>query len=951
MKKILSTILLISVLAPSISSATGVPVVDVANTTQSTLQVVKDYGLDTLATTLAQTISSKVANKIFNKANGGASGDSSEKSVIQNFTDYFGNLSNQQIDKFVTDIGISNNPFAGDIAKGLITSTQKTARGQGALEAFNLDRVVGTNWKEFATDASVGGWDGILALSNPANTNIGANILAQEDLARKIEQAKELEKIKLTTPGTRPQGKCTMDFRKYKSDINRIKKNKATISDNNNSLIEAQNAINNALSEDGAIEAYLAENPDIQNLDQLESSINNETGITGLQNENKDLTIASANTGIALGEEYGTCLQEMISNPVGLVTSTIDGALKQASDRLTQGDELGELIGGVLTTMLSTFIKSGVTALQAEFRSNRDSVGGPEQLIGTNGQTIPWTNAPQTIVELDQEFPIAMVATEKEVADLRSYIQKVTETTSDGTYASLVTSLDQCIPGPDYGYKNRLKTYISKQTSRLEKRKNKGKDSKKVAKNNALENIDASLDAAKVYTDTVMNNAFSNIPGSGIMLAQVATIDDVANRYQDAKSELTKKQITLNLLYSMESSLQTSIQSIKQFLPGIPALVPFTESSWDKMTSAQKSAALLWAKKIHKLPETTPFSASEWNTLSTVQKTSLVTWAKQATGKTKPDNVTERDFVLAAVFTVVEKTPVDNADLIKKEFVVDTTWSVWTNPEQYMEKAWVIPGNSTTSTPGSTNTPDFAKIYLTTKNKIRADYQGIQNDVSLPYTAQRIATSLRQLESIIDETRRMRNDCQTMRSIIAQTTTIDRNSPEAHNQMKQVLLANKTRFTSQKIKEEIETGNSILLKSPVTSTTSFSDIYGPVSMITCENNICYNKDIELLSASFGDGDNESTLLTGVKNNYNTYQSQPVKNIWELIEKKPTTGGPDTAFCGFNKFLKGYPTMGDYLPNSILDGGKPIECSDEWIKIGPAEFRNIIFGSDEIDLLN
>jgi hypothetical protein len=121
----------------------------------------------------------------------------------------------------------------------------------------------------------------------------------------------------------------------------------------------------------------------------------------------------------------------MINNPVGLVTEGINTALDQATDRLVQGDELGELIGGVFMSMLSTFIKSGLTSLQADFQSNR-GVGGPEQLVATNGQTIPWTQAPQTIIDLKEEFPSALSDTEKEVENLREYITKITETTDSG---------------------------------------------------------------------------------------------------------------------------------------------------------------------------------------------------------------------------------------------------------------------------------------------------------------------------------------------------------------------------------------------------------------------------------------------------------------------------------------------------------------------------------------
>ncbi len=924
-QKIISVCLLATFLLPNIIFAA--PVSDVANTAQSTISavsetlgVIKEYGLDTLAVTLAQTISSKLANKIFNKANGGASGDSSEKSFITNFSDYFSNLSNQQVDKFVTELGISNNPYAPDIVKGLITSTQNLARDQSPLEAFNLDRVVGADWKEFATDASVGGWDGILALSNPANTNIGANILAQEEIARKIEQAKELEQIKLTSPGTRPQGKCSLDFKQYKEDINKIKQNRSNLGPDGKPI-----------TNDRATPSNPRAIPSTTNLGPDGKPVaDDQNTLTPLQE--------NVATSLSLAEDYGGCLQEMINNPVGLVTSGIDSALDQASDRLTQGDELGELIGGVLTTMLSTFIKSGLTALQADFQSNR-GVGGPEQLVATNGQTIPWTQAPQTIIDLKEEFPGALSDTEKEVENLREYITKITETTESGkTYASMITQLDQCIPGPDHGYKKRLSAYVSKQTKRLEKRKDKGKNAKTVAKNNALENIDASLDAAKLYTDLFMNNDVYNIPGAGIMISQVKTIDILADRYQNAKSELTNKQITLNLLYSLESALQTNLKSIKQFIPGLPEKLVFTNTTWNNLSATEKNTLVIWSKTIANVPKEAPLTIENWNALSAAQKNTMINWAKERNNTEKPASVSDRDFVISITLNQLGISPNSASDVMYQQLVIQTTWNVWETPASYAT-AW-------------DESSDVARNYLTQKNKIRSDYQGVQNDISSPYTSQKAETNLRQLESIIDETENMLNDCKTIRDVVLRNkpATITGNS---HEQIKQILLTNKNRFKSQKIIDQIDNGNNILAKNPVTETNSFDDEYGKSSIITCENGSCYNMDINLLHPEFGyqkkdnDEPSEEELPDSAQKKLNGYQSQPAKNIWELVEKGGTNGSGDTAFCGFNEFLKIYSTgFGLYVwtPNPTLDGGKPIECSPEWYRIGPTEFRNILFKS-------
>ena len=213
LKKIATTILLsisFQAVLPAAVYATGWPTVDALNgsvntstsvgthitSSQQILKTLKDYGLDTIAYTLAQKLGAKMANKLVNKANGGASGDSSQQSFITNFSDYFSDSDMQKIDKFVTDLSVSNNPFAGNLAKTIIKGAQGLSEGKSPLESFNLDKVVGADWKNFSTDATAGGWDGIFALSNVVNTNVGAELIGTRELEQAKATAAEIEKLK-----------------------------------------------------------------------------------------------------------------------------------------------------------------------------------------------------------------------------------------------------------------------------------------------------------------------------------------------------------------------------------------------------------------------------------------------------------------------------------------------------------------------------------------------------------------------------------------------------------------------------------------------------------------------------------------------------------------------------------------------------------------------------------
>lgn len=925
------------------------------------MQHLKEYGLDGVMYSLAQLAGTKLSNKILNKANGGASGDSSQQSLISNFSDYFSDLNNQQVDKFVTDLGISKNPYASDIAKSLIQSTQNIAKGQDPLSAFNLDKVVGTNWKEFANDASVGGWDGILALSNPANTTIGARILAQEDLARKIEDAKELEKIKLTTPGTRPQGKCTMDFKKYKNNINNIKNNRESIND----LNAATSAPVSVPTPDQIAEEE----------DSGETDFNPEDIKSGLQADN-------INTGIALGEEYGACLEEMINNPIAFVNTTISGALDQAKESLKGTDELTEFIGNMLISLMGSFLQNGLSSLAADFNQSRAPIGGPEQLVSTNGQSIPWTQAPTTVVDLEADLQNSIDMTKKEISLNDQYMKKIRETDpQSGSYVAVLSQLDQCLPGPDYGYQKRLDAYFSKATKRYRKRSEKGNDDKQTRKKNGLENLDSSIEEARQYMDIAINDPGRNIPGSEAMVAQLQNIKKIHDQYQSVRENRSSKQTALGLLGTAQSSLNPSIQllaplfDIRQVVPAgantsgtttspvpeLPSFVPFVRSDWESLSAAKKSALITWAKQLQKIPTDIPITSDGWNTLSATKKTSAVAWATDLFGK-KPANTTDKDFVLSAIRSLMNITPdiatklargTDEVseETIHRDFVIRTVWSVWTYPENYI-----------TSWDASS---DVAKQFLEMKNKARAVYSSVQNDLAIAYSVSEAQKNLDQITFAVDGAKKLLHDCNLLK-IIVQNNDALKTDPERHDKLKTILISRLGQFQSDDVRTDIQGGGSILARPAFNTYADYGSTYQlpcrlgetPPSGNTALSagttlEFCY-LDIDLVPGNYGIDDSVEPMMEPIRKVYNKLQVQPALDIWDLF----TQASQSNAFCGFTYFMKEYGGDENFTPNPILDGGKPILCGtnniapggivipDTWYGGDATTIRNIIYKTDE-----
>jgi hypothetical protein len=338
------------------------------------------------------------------------------------------------------------------------------ANGQSALSAFDLDKVVGADYKSFANDAKVGGWDGFLALSNPANTNIGSALLAKQEVAEKIAKAKELEQIKLQSPGIKPQGKCNKSFSDYKADVSKqkaridsIKKNKEQIA----SITKTQNDISNQAAaqgnqaQGGNSNNNINNNPDILGdvVPVLPDAPEDTSGdLSQIKKDlKKDQVALGGDIVKGLIEDYGGCLEEFINNPVGTSTSMLTSALDAGAKQLSASDEIGEMIAGMVLGLVNSFIKGGLTALNADFKPSKSSVGGPESLVGANGQNINWTSTPYTIVDLQEEFPSAMSSTRYELGLLRQYSNLVAKDDNSGTdFADKIVALDTCIPGPDF---------------------------------------------------------------------------------------------------------------------------------------------------------------------------------------------------------------------------------------------------------------------------------------------------------------------------------------------------------------------------------------------------------------------------------------------------------------------------------------------------------------------
>ena len=230
-KRLKKICVLLAVLAITIgvplrsAKAAGLPVIDIVqkilsgselgtqivNTANSTMQVLKTFGLDQLAYTTAQAISKKLVTKILNQVNGGASGNQNSL-FIKNFGAYFNNLGTQQVSAYTKVLNASGNPFAKSISQGIsnqvaaLSNPNDTSQG---LNSFSLSKVLpsGVTWQTASTNIGAAGnqgWDFYSQLALPQNTPLGSAMIAQDQLAKNITSSQNNAKTQLTSSGFTP---------------------------------------------------------------------------------------------------------------------------------------------------------------------------------------------------------------------------------------------------------------------------------------------------------------------------------------------------------------------------------------------------------------------------------------------------------------------------------------------------------------------------------------------------------------------------------------------------------------------------------------------------------------------------------------------------------------------------------------------------------------------------
>lgn len=548
------------------------------DTANSTLNMVKEYVLDGLAYSIAQKLSQKLVAKVLNKVNGGAS-QNQTPNFVTNFGQYFSDISGKQISEYTTNLYGSSNPFAKSISVGLVNST--SGYGKTGLSGFSLDKVLpsGVKWQDAAKNISTAGnkgWDFYNELSKPENTPSGSALIAQDQLAKKIQAAQDIARTELNSAGFKPQKAKATIFDNYSTDsgvyYDKLKKGITDAVDRNQAAAEAkaQNDYTPQDTSSGQSGQTIAINPSSSNFDW-----NSGGGSTSLTADYSSV----AN------------LNKPVQAPQTNVANQVNNSSEEAKKRLQDADSFFKLVFSTLTQLVSGLIESGISKLTSDAGSGAQKTYGSSSdarkiSTGVNGKRGSWLAGPEQILDFRNEVENSINLTDldleynEKTLDLIKAPVNGTIKDSNGTeYGEALQKLEECIPGPDTGWDVRLQKYVADQTkktaSRAAEEKEKGRKNTE-----ALNTLESQGGIAIQQEEDILQNPFFNMPNASAMQEVATAYYKNTQKFQSLFTKiLEKKRISITL-----DSVAAQARAID------PSLILFNDQ-WDGLSQAQKDSA------------------------------------------------------------------------------------------------------------------------------------------------------------------------------------------------------------------------------------------------------------------------------------------------------------------------------------------------------------------------
>ncbi len=572
-------------------------------TTQSQAKSKKDWAVylyKTVLQSIAVTLLNKITEATVNWINTGFQGN---PQYVQNPEQFFKNTGETYLKNIVDSIGYSSRfPYGRSIARALIMNYVDENKSIEDKLGFTLDQVVGSDWRNFQVDFSVGGWNAYNTyIGDQGNNPFDFFFGALEEAHNQMTNAqKKLDQELAQGRGFLNQKICVAERKGPAYDMNvevGADPNNATVNSGTQADSQSINISGSGYDwTSGVGSGYSA--PGNDHIETLGQGNGSGSGSSGSNNSGNGTgtygtNYANNSNGAAPGSGTGECLRYKTVSPGAVVEQQLNRALE--STKFGQSEfaaALGNSISNIVNALSNLLVTEGVSALGSATQGtglnvSQNGISWSYDGLSLTGQQSDLTNTnttdtttpnniwetPETTIDLyellvtgpvlsthmvtdangvvsfqpDQYGDTVVTIAEKELAAYQAALALV-----DSVPQKLL-DLDQCLPGPDKNWETRLTTKFDDVRSQLGSTLTAAGVSNTYSQSlvNYLDTIEQSM-ASLIQTQV---NTY-NIPGYAVMSTQLSPnlgMDEKKVVYQAKIADLTG---IVNQLHSLASQVQ-----------------------------------------------------------------------------------------------------------------------------------------------------------------------------------------------------------------------------------------------------------------------------------------------------------------------------------------------------------------------------------------------------------
>jgi hypothetical protein len=601
-QKIISSLLVILILItpfflvkPKTTESSGIPVVDILGNIWDGLKSAL-ISIGSTSQVTDTTISIKnVAAEIFRQAlmavarkalqeitkstvNWINSGFHGNPLYIENASSFFEDIAKSEVKNLVDMFGYDSlkYPFGKDFALNTINTYKNQLENNAS---YSLSRVVNdpTLLKNYQNNFNVGGWDVFLINTQyPQNNYLGFQMVATEELARRVQGTAQTAAQKVQT--TLQQGMGFLAPQTCPSNPSY-----------NNGTNEFQKPSFN-ISEYNKTHPYKCNDEFPDDDDGWETC-------DAVWKDN--LAVAKREWG-----DSNTCPGGLVSTTPGyVVANQITTAMGSQFRQSELGAALGNSLSTVFDALLNKFIGDGLKSLASEKNTrpvtddwsyNGLTLGSP----GEGGSNYSWDSGPDEEVDLiafkKQLHGKTIIKTKNPTTGEEEITEEIGNTTVPGdttrTYVpgdianteteiifleimpkiinntdktnlgivQIAQTLDQCIPGPDKAWEDRLKEEQQRVTRIIQNDQDSDDPLKVKASNETIRELRFAVEA---FMEWVNDRMSTELPNSILYMDTIKSINDFSQQLQETTNAKRTKSQTLARLKAIAGNEKAVIKT------------------------------------------------------------------------------------------------------------------------------------------------------------------------------------------------------------------------------------------------------------------------------------------------------------------------------------------------------------------------------------------------------